>query len=78
MTSITNDGVAPGIAFDFGATLSVITAGYGTITHVFYLDNRGLVDVRTDGKTIFVRNIDDQSSGPGQPIGHTGVVKMIW
>jgi hypothetical protein len=76
----TGDNTLRSIGFDFGADAFVEQKLYGTASSgfIFALDQTRLVWVESNGKNIFVSNGDDQSSGPGQPIGHTGVVTMIW
>ena len=80
MNSNTNDQLIYLIAIDYGsgATSSFNVTSYGSITRVFELDAQGLVDLRTDGRTIFVLNLDNSSSGTGVGVEHRGVVKMIW
>lgn len=78
---VTSDGLLVGTALDvnrgFPATIFLNSADHTAIV-VFNLDLSGYVPLMTDATNIFVGNNDDNSSGSGIPVGHTGVITMIW
>lgn len=50
----------------------------GSTIVLFDLDQLSRVGVQSDGANLIVFNADDSSSGAGIPVGHTGVITMIW
>jgi hypothetical protein len=75
----TSENAVKSVSFDYANDILVSEkASLGTTVVIFDLDVHDRVGVLTDGANLIVFNSDDSSSGAGIPVGHTGVITMIW
>jgi hypothetical protein len=75
----TSDNAVESVSFDYANhTLFSEKVSVGATVVIFNLDVLDRVGVLTDGANLIVFNSDDSSNGGGIPVGHTGVITMIW